>query len=176
MPRLTTIDPATATGETKAIFDGPLHGKHLNVFKGLGNSPAALNGYLAFSGALAKGTLSKQEQEAIQLALGQARGCEYCLAAHTMIGKGAGLTEAQTIEARRGSVADKKIDAVVRLALAIEEKRGNVSATDLANFKAAGFNDGHIAEVVAQHALATYTNYFNHLNQTTVDLPAFPKI
>ncbi len=176
MPRLTTIDPATATGEAKAIFDGPLSGKHLNIFKAFANSPAALNAYLALSGALGKGVLTKPEQEVIHLALGQARGCDYCLAAHTMIGKGAGLTEAQTIEARRGSVADKKLDAVVRLALAIEEKRGNVSATDLANFKAAGYTDGHIAEVVAHHALATYTNYFNHVNQTTIDLPAFPKI
>ena len=176
MARLATIDPATATGPVKEIFDGPLKGKHLNIFKGMGNSPAALNAYLGFSGALAKGLLTKQEQEVIHLALGQSRGCDYCLAAHTMIGKGAGLTDAQTIEARRGSVCDKKLDAVVKLALALEEKRGHVSATDLANFKSVGYTDGHIAEVVANHALATYTNYFNHLNETDIDLPAFPKI
>jgi AhpD family alkylhydroperoxidase len=176
MPRLPTIDPATATGRAKELFDGPLKGKHINIFKGLANSPAALDAYVGMSGALAKGLLTKQEQEAIQLALGQSRGCDYCIAAHTMLGKGAGLTDAQTIEARRGSVADKKIDAVVKFALAIEEKRGHVSATDIANFKAAGFTDGHIAEVVAQHAIATFTNYFNHLNETVVDFPAPAKI
>ena len=41
MPRLNTIDPATATGKAKEIFDGPLQGKHLNIFKGMANSPAA---------------------------------------------------------------------------------------------------------------------------------------
>ena len=176
MARLNLIDPAHATGRAKAAFEGPLKTMPLNIFKGMANSQAGLDFYLGMAGAMAHAGLTKPEQEAIQLALGQARSCEYCLAAHTMIGKGAGLTEAQTIEARRGSVSDRKLDALVKFALAIEEKKGHVSATDLANFKAAGYNDGNVVEVVAAHALATFTNYFNHVNETPVDLPAFPKI
>ena len=85
------VDPATASPAAKAIFDGPLKGKHLNIFKGLGNSAAALEAYLGMSGALAKGGLTAQERELIALTVGQANNCGYCVAAHTAIGTGAGL-------------------------------------------------------------------------------------
>ena len=72
MPRLNVVDPATATGRVKEIFDGPLKGKHLNIFKGFANSPAVLDAYLGMSGALSKTSLSAKEREAIALAVAQA--------------------------------------------------------------------------------------------------------
>lgn len=176
MSVLATVNPATATGPAKEIFDGPLKGKHFNIFKAMANSPAGLQAYLSLSGALSKGELTPKEVEVIHLALGEARNCDYCVAAHTAIGKGAGLTEGQTVEARRGTMSDKRLDALAKFALILDEKKGHASTKDVADFKAAGFGDGHVVEVVAQLALATYTNYFNHVNQTAVDFPAAPKI
>lgn len=177
MPRLNVVDPASATGPVREIFDGPLKGKHLNIFKGLGNSPAALNFYLGGAGALKNAGLSAKEQEVVQLVFAQGNGCDYCLAAHTHIGKGAGLTEAQTVAARTGKdLGDPKLTAVARFATALHEKRGNVSGADIEAFKKAGYTDGHIAELVATSALATFTNYFNHVNETVVDLPTPPKV
>lgn len=177
MPRLNVVDPATAPAPAKAIFDGPLKGKHLNIFKGMGNSPAALNFYLNGSGALKEASLSAQEQEVVQLVFAQGNGCDYCQAAHTAMGKGAGLTEAQTVAARTGGdLGDAKLSAVAKFAMALHEKRGFVSDSDIAAFRSAGYTDGHIAEVIASAALATYTNYFNHVNETVVDLPAPPKV
>lgn len=177
MARLHTVDPGAATGRVKEIFDGPLKGKHFNIFKGMGNSPAALDMYLAMSGALSNASLSAKEQEVIQLAIGQANDCGYCQAAHTAIGKGAGLSEDQTIEARRGGVpSDPKLDALARFAVALHEKKGFVSDDDLSNVRSAGYDDGAIAEVVAVHALAVYTNYFNHVNDTEIDFPPAPSI
>src|SRR5690606_38979374 len=103
--------------------------------------------------------------------------CDYCQAAHTHIGKGAGLSEAQTIAARTGGdLGDAKLNAVAKFATALHEKRGSVSDADLTAFKSAGYTDGHIAELVASAALATYTNFFNLTNQTVVDLPTPPKV
>ena len=93
MPRLNVVDPAHAAPAAKAIFDGPLKGKHFNIFKGLANSPAALQAYLSLSGALGGGMLTAQERELIALCVGQANNCGYCLAAHTAIGAGAGRRE-----------------------------------------------------------------------------------
>lgn len=177
MPRLNVVDPASAPAPVKAIFDGPLKGKHLNIFKGMGNSPAALNFYLSGSGALKDASLSAKEQEVVQLVFAQGNGCDYCQAAHTAMGKGAGLTEAQTVAARSGNdLGDAKLTAIARFATALHEKRGFVSDSDIAAFRNAGYTDGHIAEVIASAALATYTNYFNHVNKTVVDLPAPPKV
>jgi len=172
MPRLPVVDPNTAQGRVKEIFDGPLKGKHLNIFKGMANSAAVLDTYLAVAGALGKTGLSPAEREVIQLAVSQANNCNYCTAAHTKLGQGAGLTEEQCLAARKGSIPDDpRLDALARFALALHEKRGFVSDEDISAFKAAGFSDAHVAEVVAVYALAIFTNYFNHLNETEIDFP-----
>jgi AhpD family alkylhydroperoxidase len=176
-PRIQPVDPATATGKAKELFDGPLAGKHFNIFKSMAASPAALQAYLGMAGAVAGGSLNAKEREVIQLAIGEANNCNYCASAHTMIGKSVGLTDAQTIEARRGSIgSDKKLDALAKFALAIHEKKGFVSDSDVATFKGAGYAEPHVAEVVANYALAVYTNTFNHVNNTPVDFPAVAKI
>jgi uncharacterized peroxidase-related enzyme len=176
MARLHVVDPAAAAPAAKEIFDGPLKGKHFNIFKGLANSPAALQAYLSLSGAVGGGSLSAQERELIALSVGQANNCGYCVAAHTAIGAGAGLSADQILAARRGSVADAKHDALVKFTLALHEKRGFVSDADLASFRKAGYGDGHVAEVVACYALNVFTNYFNHVNDTAIDFPAAPAI
>ena len=176
MPRLNVVDPATATGRVKEIFDGPLKGKHLNIFKGFANSPAVLDAFLGMSGALNKSSLSGKEREAVALAVGQANDCNYCLAAHTALGKMAGMSEAETIAARRGDSDDLRTAALTKFAQAIHEKRGWVGDDNIATFRAAGFSDGEIAEVVAVYALNLFTNYFNHLNETEIDFPAAPAL
>ena len=176
MARLNTVDPAAATGRVREIFDGPLAGKHINIFKGMGNSPVGLDAYLGLAGALGQGSLSDAEREAIALAIGEANACDYCKAAHTALGKGAGLSEAQTLDARRGSVDDARLGPLVRFALQIHEKRGFVDDADLEAFRAAGFSDGEVVEVLVTYVLNLYTNYFNHINDTPVDFPAAPAL
>lgn len=177
MPRLNVVEPATAHGRAKDIFDGPLKGKHFNLFKGLANAPAALDAYLGLTGALGKGALSPAERELIALAIGEANGCDYCVAAHTVIGKGAGVSDSDAVGARRGALADNpRHDALVKFALRLHEKKGSVSQQDLEDFRHAGFNDGHVAEVVANYALSIFTNYFNHVNESEIDFPAPPAL
>lgn len=176
MPRLKTIDPKDATGKAKELFDGPLKGKHLNIFKAMANSPAVLDMYVQVAGALSQASLSEKEREAIALAVSEANGCGYCLAAHTFLGKNVGLSEEQTLEARRGDMKDERLDALVTFALALKEKSGWVSDGDIEQLRGAGFDDGAVAEVVAVYAQTLFTNVFNHVNDTDVDLPAAPAL
>lgn len=176
MPRIAPVNPATATGRAKEIYDGPLKGLHKHIFTSMMASPAAVDFYLAAGGALKKGVFTEAEREAVALVSGQASGCEYCLAAHTLIGVRAGLTPEQTIEIRRGTVADPRLSALTRFTGALIEKKGHVSDQDVAAFRAAGFGDAHLAEISAVLAVQFFTNTFNHLNQTPVDFPAAPAI
>jgi AhpD family alkylhydroperoxidase len=176
-PRLAFVDPSTATGRAKEIFDGPLKGKHFNIFKSMAHSPAMLDMYLGIGGAMAKASLSHKEQEVVQLAIAEAQNCDYCASAHTAIGKGAGLTEAQTVEARRGSMpSDAKLHALATFALALHNKKGFVSDGDVAAFRAAGYGDSQLAEVVGSYTQMIFTSTFNHLNETPVDFPPAPKL
>lgn len=172
MPRLQTIDPATATGKAKEIFDGPLKGKPLNIFKGMANSPHVLEMYLKMNQALSGISLSMKEVEAVQLAASNVAQCAYCQAAHTAIGKGHGMTDAETVGARKGRVeGDARMDALVSFTRAVTERRGNVPDERIEAFKAAGFDDRAVVEVAGLVALAALTNTVNNLHRPEVDFP-----
>lgn len=173
MARITQINPATATGKAKELLDGVQTKLGLvpNMTRAMANAPAALDGYLALSGALAKGRLSARSREQIALAVGQANNCEYCLAAHSTIGKMVGLSTDEILDSRRGTSVDPKADAMIRFARTLVKQRGVVGEVDLVNVRSAGLDDGAIAEVVANVALNIFTNYFNHIADPDIDFP-----
>jgi len=146
-----------------------------NLFRVVGNSPAALNGYLGLNGALAKGSLDGKTRERIALAVAQFNNCGYCLAAHTYLGeKVAKLDPAEMIENRAGGSFDPKGAAAVRFAVAVPEARGHVTNGEVDAVKAAGYSDADIVEIVLHVALNTLTNYVNEVAQTAIDFPAAP--
>jgi len=83
-----------------------------------------------------------------------------------------GLTENQIRDARHGESVDASMEPLLRFARKVNETRGKVSDDDLAEVRAAGFDDGILAEVVAEVALNVLTNYFNNVAETTLDFPA----
>ena len=103
--------------------------------------------------------------------VGEANGCNYCLSAHSLLGKGAGLSPAEIAAAREGASADPRIAEGLRFAQAIVADRGNVTDADLARVRAAGYSDGEIGEIVANVALNIFTNYFNQVAATAIDFP-----
>src|SRR4051794_29115516 len=127
-------------------------------------------------GALGKGTLPARVREQIALAVAQTNGCDYCLAAHSAVGRMVGLTVDQIRDSRLGSAVDPKVDALIRFALKVVDARGRVDDTDLEEVRRAGFDDTAITEVVANVALDVFTNYFNRLAETDLDFPAVPAL
>lgn len=173
MTRLQAIAPDKASGKAKELLDAVNSklGMVPNIARTLANAPAALEGYLGFSGALAKGTLSAKVREQIALAVAQRNRCDYCLAAHSTVGKMVGLTEEQIRDSRYGKAIDSKTDAVLRLAALLVDNRGRISDRELEEARAAGLNDATIAEIVANVALNIFTNYFNHVADPEIDFP-----
>lgn len=143
-----------------------------NLFRLVANSPAALEGYLGLSGALAKGDLPAQTRERIALAIAQFNGCDYCLSAHTYLGKNlAKLDDAEITANRNGASNDPKADAAVRFAVKVALERGQIGDADLRAVKLAGYDDGQIIEIILHVALNTLTNYVNEVAQTVIDFP-----
>ena len=143
-----------------------------NLFRLVSNSPAALEGYLSLSGALAKGALPAPTRERIALAVAEINGCSYCLSAHTYLGKNlAKLDDAEITANRNGSSNDAKAEAAVKFAVKVARERGHVSEADLRAVKSAGYNDAQVIEMVLHVALNTWTNYINEVAQTDIDFP-----
>ena len=172
MPRLKRLEKGQGNPQANELMNTlDSNKKLLNIFRSMANSPAVLDSYLKFSGAMGGAKLDAKTREAVALAVSQENRCEYCLAAHTVIGKGAGLDEGAIKDARQGRSKDRKAQGAVTLARAIVEKRGNVNDGDVKGARDAGLDDGEIAETVATVVQTLFTNYFNHLNQTEVDFP-----
>jgi len=143
-----------------------------NLFRVVGNSPAALEGYLGLNGALGKGELEAATRERIALAVAEVNGCDYCLSAHTYLGKNlAKLSEAEIAANRDGMSTDSKADAAVRFAVKLLNARGHVSDADVQAVKKAGYNDAQVIEIVLHVALNTLTNYVNEVAKTEIDFP-----
>ena len=174
--RIAPVDPATTEGQTKELLNvvKAKFGTVPNAIRTMAHSAAALEGYTSLNGALAKGVLPKAVREQIALTVSQANGCEYCLAAHSLTGKFAGLQPDQIVAARRGKSNDAKAQAVLSLTQNILERRGNVSDEQLAAARAAGLSDAELVEVVANVTVMTFTNFLNNVAHTDVDFPKVP--
>lgn len=173
MPRIAPVNPTTAdTGvqATLAAVKAKI-GMVPNLFATFAHSPAVLNAYLGLSDALGAGVLTARQREIVALAVAQTNGCEYCVSAHTMMGKGAGLAVDAILAARHGKGADALDHAVASLAKSLVDDRGQISDAQLAAARLAGLDDARIVEIVAVVALNTMTNFMNNVAHTDVDFP-----
>jgi AhpD family alkylhydroperoxidase len=104
MAQIKIVDPAQATGKAKELLTALQNNIRSvpNLAKALANSPAALKAWMEFDSALAKGSLNAKLRQEIALAVGQKNGSEYCVSAHTAIGKFAGSRTRKFSTAARG--------------------------------------------------------------------------
>lgn len=142
-----------------------------NMFKAVSNSPAALKSMWGAFGALAGGTLGARLGEQIAVAIANRNRCEYCLAAHTVLGRNAGASMEDMAAAQVGKSGDPRTAAAIAFALAVVEQRAQVSDADMERLRAAGFDDGEIVEILAHVALNVFTNYINVALDVPVDFP-----
>ena len=169
-----TVEQAPAASKPLLAAVNKQLGVVPNLMKMVGNSPAALEGYLALNGALAKGVIDVKLRERIALAIAEFNGCEYCLAAHTYLATNlAKVSDAEIRAARSGGSGEPRADAALKFALRVASERGRIGDADLAELRAAGFDDAAVVEIVLNVALNVLTNYVNNVACTDVD---FPKI
>lgn len=173
MSRLPLTQPAEATGELKSTFEHvrSKFGGVPNGVKALGASPQTLRGYLDFADALGSGSLSRAERERIAVLTAQHNECGYCLSAHTVAGRVAGLSDDDLLASRQGRAADARAAALLAFAAAVHEHRGDVPEDELTAARAADLTDAELIEVVAEIALNMLTNYVNRLVRPEYDFP-----
>ena len=178
MNRLHSTPVAEATGHTSQLFAAikSAIGMVPNAYVGIGsNSPHALEAGLNLDAALKKGSLSGREIEAIKLVVSEVAACDYCLAAHTLIGKKQGLDAATMTALRRGQPSgDAKLDALSSLARVLVETRGVAPTDTIDGVRSAGYTDAQIVDLVLAITSITFTNLFNRINDTALDFPPAP--
>ena len=173
MSRLHPVDPSTATGKSKELLDAVKSklGVVPNMTRVMATSPSVLEAYLGFSGALAAGSLDAKTREKLALLTAQENHCNYCLSAHTAIGKMVGMNHEEILASRKGNATSPKTKAALVFAKRVLDTKGEIGEADLATVRSAGFSDGEIAEIVAHVVLNVFTNYFNIAMDVDIDFP-----
>jgi uncharacterized peroxidase-related enzyme len=171
MSRVAIIDPANTSADRRALLDqiNGAFGATPNMFKAVANSTAALKSMWSAFGALGSGVIPAKLGEQIAVAVADRNACEYCLAAHTMLGRKAGASAEEMSAAQAGASADPKTAAALAFALKLVEARGGIGDEDVKAVRAAGFGDEEIVELLAHVALNLFTNYVNVAFAVPVD-------
>lgn len=174
MARVNLVDSTGASGEAAALLK-EIHqafGMTPNMFKAVGNSPAALKSMWGSFGALGQGRIGAKLGEQIAVAIADRNRCQYCLSAHTALGRKAGASAEEMADAQAGRSAHPRTAAALTFALKVVENRAQVSGADVQALRAGGFDDGEIVEILAHVALNLFTNYVNVAFDVPLDFPA----
>jgi AhpD family alkylhydroperoxidase len=141
----------------------------------MANSETGLATYFAV--ATAKSSLRAKEKEVINLVVSQVNTCEYCLAAHTALGKMIGLTDEQILEIRRGRItSDPKLDALARFVRSAAEHYGHPDPQLVENLFAAGYTPENLIDIILVIGDKIITNYLYSVSEMTIDFPAAPAL
>lgn len=168
------IDPVTnPTGKAAELLEVVKKklGMVPNMMGALASSPAALEAYLNFSGALGQSSLSPALREKIALVVSEINGCDYCLAAHTKFASMFKVSDDDIAASRKGESRDPKEQAALVFSAKLVKTGGRVNKDDVDALRAAGFDSAGIADIVAVVSLNVFTNYFNHTADTEIDFP-----
>jgi uncharacterized peroxidase-related enzyme len=177
MNRVPLIDRHHTSPNRKALLDA-VHGAFgttPNMFRAVANSTAALHSMWGSFGALSPangGVIPNRLAEQIAVAVADRNACDYCLAAHTTLGRKAGASAEEMQHAQAGESSDPKTQAALRFALKLVNERGQVSADDVQAMRSAGYDDTEMVEILAHVALNLFTNYLNVAFAVPVDFPA----
>ncbi|MGN2249238.1 carboxymuconolactone decarboxylase family protein [Frateuria sp. GZRe14] len=176
MSRIATPSVQSATGATAEVYAQirKAAGSVPNTFAAIGaHGPAALKAVLQAEAVLSSGGLTRQDQETIKLLVSEVTGCDYCVAAHSMLGKMAGLKPEALKQIRAGQpTGDAKRDALARFVRLLVETRGTIAESEFAAIRAAGYTDAQLVDISLAIALVIFTNTFNRINDTELDFPA----
>ena len=172
VPTRDDVSPAN-----QALFDSLQKGLGMvpNLYATLAHSNHALATYLALQNA--KSSIVGKAREVVNLVVSQVNGCQYCLAAHTVIGGMVGFKPEQIIEIRRGGASfDARLDALTKLVKSIATERGHADPALLQAFFDAGWTPENLVDVIVVIGDKTVTNYLHATTQVPVDFPAAPAL
>ena len=177
MTKIKAIKPEVASEAAKVTMEmvNKKLGRVPSMYQVMANSPAVLDAYVKFNGALSGGTLGNKMAELIALATAETNACSYCLSAHSFFGAKAGLTEEQMLEGRTFHSQDEKMNAGLLFAKKILNNPKEISSADIGPLRSVGYSDGDILEIVANVIRNIFTNFINIISETEVDWPIIVK-
>jgi AhpD family alkylhydroperoxidase len=121
----------------------------------------ALGTYLALQNA--KSSIKGKAREVINLVVSQVNGCDYCQAAHTMLGKMDGFDDVQILKMRRGHTNfDLKLHVLTWFTKSVIEQRGHVVPATVEDFLDAGWTKENLIDTLIVIGDKTISDYLGN--------------
>ncbi len=173
MSRINVVEKQDANPQQAELYAGitAALGMVPNFLKVLANSPVALKAFLGLHEIANAGSLDAQTRERIALTLAEQNGCQYCVSAHTAIGRKTGLDNDEMDANRAGGSQDDKAAAAVRFARALVEHKGEVTNAELEEVRNAGYSDADIVEIITHVGMNLLTNILGKASRVEIDFP-----
>lgn len=173
MSRLPLVTNAAANPEQKHLLDAIQSqlGMVPNFLRIFAHSPVALRSFLGLHGIANDGALDALTRERIALALAQANSCQYCVSAHTAIGRKAGLSGDEVLAARSGTSQDAKASEALKFAISLIEKKGEIDTEELIALRNVGYSDAAIVEIITHVGMNYLTNILGKATRVDIDFP-----
>ena len=173
MSRINLVTPEQANPEQTELYAAITSqlGMVPNFLKVFANSPAALKAFLGLHSIANEGELTSKTKERIALGLAEQNACEYCVSAHTAIGKGVGLTEDEMAENRAGGSQDAQAAIAVKFARSLAEHNGEVTTAELLEIRNVGYSDAEIVEIITHVGMNIMTNILGKASRVAIDFP-----
>lgn len=150
-------------------------GKTPNLYATMAYSQNALGTYLTLQSS--KTSLRAKEKEVVNLVVSQVNECEYCLAAHTAIGKLNGFTDDQILEIRTGAASfDPKLNALAALTQSFVQHHGKPDPVLVNNFFETGYTKESLVDTIVLIGDKIITNYLHGVTKVPVDFPGAPAL
>jgi uncharacterized peroxidase-related enzyme len=152
-------------GELKGLF-----GKVPNIFAAFASSENGLENY--FSYLTQKNSLTDREREVVNLVVSQVNQCQYCLSFHSAIAARLGFSNEQILDIRANDIQfDRKLKAIAALAHNIAFTKGRIVGEILLEFYEAGYDQGHLVDVVLAVGNITTLNLLYAITNVPIDWP-----
>ena len=170
--------PETAPDAAKPLLEKSqkaFGGMIPNLYGVMAESPALLETYQALGKLFSKTSLDTYEQQIVWLTVNYENECTYCMAAHSVVAKGVGVSDEDVQALRVGApLADPKHEALRRFTAHMVKARGWADPAEIKKLLAAGYTTETILDVILGIGHKTLSNYTNHVAHTPVD-KAFEK-
>jgi uncharacterized peroxidase-related enzyme len=173
MSRINVVTDENASEEQTELFGAIKSqlGMVPNFLKVFANSPAALRAFLGLHTISDDGSLDPQTKERIALALAEKNACQYCVSAHTAIGRKVGLNGAEIEASRSGTSQEAKAAVAIKFARSLSEHHGAVTTAELLEVRNAGYSESDIVEIITHVGMNVLTNILAKASRVEIDFP-----
>ncbi|SEJ79624.1 uncharacterized peroxidase-related enzyme [Dyadobacter sp. SG02] len=160
------------SAENQEIFSKlhKVYGMVPNIFAAFASSENGLANYFNFVNQ--KNSLTEKEKEVVNLVVSQVNECPYCISFHSEIARRIGFTSDEILSIRSMDMQfDRRLRAVGRLAQNIVMTKGRIIGDILEDFYEAGYNQGHVVDVVLAVGNIITLNLLYAITDIPIDWP-----